>query len=128
MEMTSNRPYLLRALNDWIIDNGMTPHILVNADFPGSELPLQFVQDGKIVLNISPTAVHGLSLGADEIVFSARFSGRPFTIRIPVGAVMAIYAGENGKGMVFPEDEKTMEDKKAGAEPVTRKLELKVVK
>jgi len=125
--MTSNLPYLIRALNDWIIDNGMTPHILVNAEFPGSELPQQFVQDGKIALNISPAAVQGLLLGGEEIMFSARFGGKSFNVRIPVKAVLAIYARENGKGMVFPEEKNDQKDGITSV-PVQKKPELKIIK
>ena len=128
--MTSNRPYFIRALNDWILDNGMTPHLLVDAEFPGAVVPRRFVQDGRIVLNISPAAVQGLVLGLEEIVFSARFSGKPEDIRVPVAGVLAIYARENGKGMIFPEEEKQEEqDQQApGDHPRPGKPDLKVVK
>lgn len=109
LEMTSNRPYLIRAMSDWIIDNGMTPHILVNTESPDVKVPLQFVQEGKIVLNISPSAVDGLTLGPEYIFFSARFGGKTFYSQIPVTSVMAIYARENAKGMVFPEDESAVQ-------------------
>ncbi|MEX2353049.1 MAG: ClpXP protease specificity-enhancing factor [Gammaproteobacteria bacterium] len=127
--MTSNRPYLVRALNDWINDNAMTPHILVNAEFPGVVVPSGFVEDGKVVLNISNTATQGLLLGNDQIVFSARFSGKPVKIEVPVNAVMAIYARENGMGMIFPE-EATSEDGATETEtgPGQSKPVLKVVK
>lgn len=125
--MTSNRPYFLRALNEWILDNGMTPHLLVDAEFPGAMVPRRFVQDGRIVLNISPAAVQGLVLGLEEIVFSARFSGKPENIRVPVAGVLAIYARENGKGMIFPEEEK-QEEQAPGDHPRPGKPDLKVVK
>ncbi|RRQ23137.1 ClpXP protease specificity-enhancing factor [Thiohalobacter thiocyanaticus] len=103
--MTPSRPYLIRAINEWIIDNGQTPYLLINADYPGAEVPRQFVDEGKIVLNINPTAVAGLELGNDYIMFSARFQGRAWEIVIPVPAVLAIYAQENGRGMMFNEEE-----------------------
>jgi len=103
--MTPNRPYLIRALYEWILDNDMTPHLLVDTSRSPTVVPSQFVQDGKIVLNVSPGAVRELVIGNEEIVFNARFSGRPMDVLVPVEAVMGIYARENGHGMLFPEDE-----------------------
>ncbi|MBI1732222.1 MAG: ClpXP protease specificity-enhancing factor [Gammaproteobacteria bacterium] len=100
--MTSNRPYLLRALYQWIVDNGMTPHVLVDARDPGAMVPAEHVKDGKIVLNISPQAVPDLVMGDETVTFRARFSGRPFAVRVPLRSLLAIYARENGKGMAFP--------------------------
>lgn len=108
--MTSSRPYLIRALYEWITDNRLTPHLLVNAELPEVEVPLQYVHDGRIVLNVNPSAVHGLTLGNELIEFSARFGGVPRSVRIPPVAVLAIYARENGQGMIFGED-------KGGDEP-----------
>ena len=102
--MTSTRPYLIRALYEWIEDNGLTPHILVDATAPGVSVPKQHVREGQIVLNINPAAVHGLRLGNDWIEFSARFGGVARAIQIPVTAVLAIYARENGQGMAFGEE------------------------
>ena len=103
--MTSSRPYLLRAMYEWIVDNGLTPHILVFADEEGVIVPQEYVEGGKIVLNINPSAVRGLVIGNEEITFSGRFSGKPMDIVVPVRSAVAIYARENGKGMVFsPED------------------------
>lgn len=101
----SRRPYLIRAIYDWAVDNGYTPHVLVAADYPGVAVPLQHVQDGRITLNLSPMAVQSLHVGEDPIWFSARFSGRPFDVVIPCGAVLAIFARENGEGLVFGEVE-----------------------
>jgi stringent starvation protein B len=109
--MTPNSPYLIRGLYEWILDNRMTPHLLVNANHPKSQVPAGFVQDGRIVLNICPTAVHGLVLGNERIVFSARFGGVITEVSFPPQAVLGIYARENGRGMLFPE-----EDAEAGAE------------
>ena len=103
--MTSSRPYLIRALYEWIVDNQMTPHILVEAAYPGTEVPQQFVENGKIVLNVGPNAVQGLALGNEAVSFSARFSGMVNHIMVPMGAVQAIYARENGRGMVFAEED-----------------------
>jgi len=104
--MTSSRPYLIRAMYEWMVNNQMTPHLLVFADQPGVIVPQEHVDEGKIVLNISPTAVRDLLLGNEEITFSGRFSGRPMNIVVPVQCAVGIYTRENGKGMVFsPEDE-----------------------
>ncbi len=99
--MTSNRPYLLRAFYDWIVDNQCTPHLVVNAEYPAVTIPTQFVQDGQIVLNVSPSAVAQFSMDNQELCFNARFSGQPMRVVVPIGAVLAIYARENGEGTVF---------------------------
>lgn len=99
--MTSNRPYLIRALYEWITDNGLTPFLLVNAETPGTLVPKEHVRNGQIVLNVSPSAVHALQLGNDWIECSARFGGVARALQIPVPAVLAIYARENGYSMVF---------------------------
>lgn len=99
--MLSSRPYLLRALYEWINDNGMTPHLLVNAGYPRVDVPKEYVQDERIVLNISPSAVQDLVIDNEWVFFEARFSGLSRTIQVPVSAVMAIYARENGQGMAF---------------------------
>ncbi len=104
--MTPMQPYLLRALFDWIVDNGLTPYLLVNADYDDeTEVPRQYVEDGKIVLNISPTAVQGLTLDDDWVSFRARFSGQQTSVYFPTLAVLAIYAKENNKGMFFQAEE-----------------------
>lgn len=100
--MTSSRPYLLRALYEWIVDNDHVPYIVVDAQQPGVVVPPEHVKDGQIVLNIAPQAVQGLSLGNAEVRFSARFSGRGWTITAPIQAVLAIYDRETGQGMGFP--------------------------
>ncbi len=97
--MTSTRPYLVRAMYDWIVDNACTPHLLVDATVAGVEVPRQYVDKGVIVLNVAPSAVRGLVLGNDEVGFSARFGGTPYDIRVPIAAVQAIYARENGQGI-----------------------------
>ena len=103
--MTSNRPYLLRALYEWITDNDLTPHILVDAEVDGVNVPEHVVQQGKVVLNISPVAVRELEMGNDWLVFTSRFSGKSHLIHIPVSAVIAVYARENGQGMMFTQDD-----------------------
>lgn len=103
--MTPLKPYLIRAIYDWILDNNLTPHLLVNAEDPNALLPQQFVQDGRIILNIRPAAVEALSLGNEAIEFNTRFSGKSTYINAPISAIMAIYAKENGKGMVFEIEE-----------------------
>ncbi len=103
--MTSSRPYLVRAMYQWIADNGMTPHLLADASVEGVQVPSEHIQNGKIILNVAPMAVTGLVLGDAEVTFSARFSGQSFGIYIPIDAVLAIYAKENGQGMMFSEDD-----------------------
>lgn len=103
--MTSSRPYLIRAIHEWILDNDLTPHIVVNADYEGVQVPSEYVKDGQISLNISAAAVHGLSMDNDWIVFDARFGGKSFQVGVPTGAVLAIFARENGAGMSFGEEE-----------------------
>ncbi|HQZ30583.1 MAG TPA: ClpXP protease specificity-enhancing factor [Arenimonas sp.] len=102
--MTSNRPYLLRALNEWINDNGMTPYLLVDAAREGVQVPASVVKDGRVVLNIAPRAVAHLAMDNREVRFMARFGGVSQSVVVPVLAVMAIYAQETGQGMMLPED------------------------
>lgn len=102
--MTSNRPYLLRAIYDWISDNGLTPYLLIDATREGVQVPPQVVKDGQVILNVAMRAVADLDLGNERIFFSARFSGVSQNVVFPVSAVLAIYAQENGQGMMFPED------------------------
>ncbi|MEP6939824.1 MAG: ClpXP protease specificity-enhancing factor [Rudaea sp.] len=100
--MTSNRPYLLRAMYEWIADNGMTPYILVDAAAPGVLVPKSAIKDGRVVLNIAARAVSQLELGKDSVRFTARFGGVSQAVEAPMAAVLAIYAQENGQGMMFP--------------------------
>lgn len=125
--MTSNKPYLLRALNEWIIDNGQTPHIIVDINAQAVEVPEQAIQDGKLVLNIAPQATRNLEIGNDSITFQARFSGSPFDIFLPIEAVMAIYARENGQGMMFAHG-KDKEDEEQPIEQATPGSHLKLIK
>jgi len=103
--MLPSRPYLIRALYDWIVDSGLTPYVLVNAEAEQVVVPTQFAEGGRIVLNVSPTAVRELQLGNDWIRFGARFSGALMQVSFPPSAVLGIYARENGRGMLFPEEE-----------------------
>jgi stringent starvation protein B len=128
--MTPSRPYLIRALYEWIIDNGQTPYILVNAEHEQVVVPQQFVEGGKIVLNITPSAVQNLELGNHFVELDARFSGTPMHVTVPVESVLAIYARENGKGMVFTDedggDEPPPDD--GSSEDKTKRPQLRVVK
>jgi stringent starvation protein B len=103
--MSSNRPYLLRAIYDWISDNNLTPYVLVDAGIEGVRVPPQVIKNGQVVLNLAMRAVANLDLGNEWISFQARFSGVSQTINIPVQAVLALYAQENGQGMMFPAEE-----------------------
>lgn len=128
--MTQLKPYLIRAIYEWILDNNLTPHLLVDAGHHAAVLPQHFVQDGRIILNIRPAAVEALSLGNDAVEFNTRFNGKSTYINAPVPAIMAIYAKENGKGMVFERDD-SQNDEPPPPSPVTPKKEkpkLRVVK
>lgn len=103
--ISSNRPYLIRALYEWLVDNSLTPHLLVDATAEDVVVPFQFVEQGRIVLNIGPGAVRQLELGNNLISFSARFGGTPMNVMLPPSAVLGIYARENRQGMLFLEQE-----------------------
>ncbi|MGR8981727.1 MAG: ClpXP protease specificity-enhancing factor [Gammaproteobacteria bacterium] len=125
--MTALKPYLIRSIYEWIVDNNLTPHLLVNAEDERAIVPRQFVEDGKIVLNIRPQAVEGLVLGNELIEFNARFSGKSLHLVVPVAAVLAMYAKENGKGMIFDREE----DDEGGAPPEKKppgKPNLRIIK
>jgi len=107
--MTSQKPYLIRAIYEWLVDNGHSPYLLVNTTIDGVQVPLEFIQDNKIVLNIDPGAVRNYHSDNDWISFSARFSGKPMELFIPISAVQSIYSKDNNQGMLFPEDELTPE-------------------
>ena len=102
--MTSHRPYLLRALNEWIADNGMTPHLLVDATMAGVQVPASAVKEGKVVLNIAERAVVRLLIDNDAVSFTARFGGVSHAVHVPISAVLAIYSRETGQGMALPDD------------------------
>jgi len=135
--LKSQRPYLLRAMHEWIVDNEQTPHVIVDATSPGVAVPAQFVQDGKIILNLSMEAANGLQLGNESVQFRGRFAGAVHEVHVPVGAILCIYARETGQGMVFGEAEPPPETPPvppspappSGADPARRgKAALKVVK
>ncbi|WP_067705935.1 MULTISPECIES: ClpXP protease specificity-enhancing factor [unclassified Erwinia] len=100
-QLTARRPYLLRAFYDWLLDNQLTPHLVVDINLPGVMVPLEYARDGQIVLNIAPRAVGNLELGNDEVTFNARFGGVPRQVTVPMAAVLAVYARENGAGTMF---------------------------
>ena len=134
VSMTSSQPYLIRAIYDWIMDNDFTPYLLVNAENDYAMIPREYVEDGKIVLNINPSAISDLQLGNDYIMFNARFSGKAMEVSVPIVAVLAIYARENGQGMMFDENNNTLpptppEDSTPPVKPKkSQKPQLKVVK
>ena len=100
-ELSPRRPYLLRAFYEWLLDNQLTPHVVVDINLPGVQVPLEFARDGQIVLNIAPRAVGNLELTNDAVRFSARFGGVPRQVYVPMAAILAIYARENGAGTMF---------------------------
>ncbi|KPU83251.1 peptidase [Psychromonas sp. PRT-SC03] len=102
--MQIQRPYLLRAFYNWIVDSECTPHIIVDATKSGVDVPQQFIEDGKIVLNISPCSVMQFSMDDNAIAFNARFSGHAMQVYVPVYAILGIYARENGAGTMFPDE------------------------
>ncbi|BET41237.1 MULTISPECIES: ClpXP protease specificity-enhancing factor [Atlantibacter] len=100
-QLSPRRPYLLRAFYEWLLDNQLTPHLVVDVTLPGVNVPMEYARDGQIVLNIAPRAVGNLELANDEVRFNARFGGVPRQVYVPLAAVLAIYARENGAGTMF---------------------------
>ncbi len=115
VDMTPRRPYMLRAFYDWLVDNDLTPHLVVDATLTGVRVPVEFVQDGQIILNVAPRAVGNLELGNDCVSFNARFGGTPHSVIVPVYAVQAIYARENGAGTMFEPEEAYLDILEEGA-------------
>ena len=105
--MIPQRPYLVRAIYQWVVDNGMTPHVVVNAALEGVQVPVEYVHDGQIVLNLNPSAVKELYIGNERVDLSARFGGVPRPVSFPIAAVLALYARETGQGMIFAEEQPT---------------------
>lgn len=101
MTLAGSRPYFVRAIYDWIVDQGLTPYLLVDAEWPGVFVPRAYVEDGRIVLNIKPSAVRDLLLENEAVSFSARFAGQTEMILAPMGSVLGLYARENGEGLFF---------------------------
>lgn len=112
--MTPRRPFMLRAFYDWLLENELTPHLVVDATLQGVRVPMEYVQDGQIILNVAPRAVGNLELGNDEVTFNARFGGRPHLVVVPMYAIQAIYARENGAGTMFEPEEAYMDAQEAG--------------
>ncbi len=113
--MSSSKPYLLRAFYDWIVDNNCTPYMVFNTEFPDVQVPQQYVEDGRIILNVAPVAVKSLLISNDGVQFNARFSSRLMEIYAPIKSVLAVYARENGRGMVFGDED----EDDGGDEPPT---------
>lgn len=132
MSMSSSKPYLIRGIYEWIVDNNLTPYILVDASVEGVVVPSQYVENGRIVLNLGPTAIEHLQLGNEEISFTARFNGVSMNVELPCNAVIAIYAKENGQGMMFDtEHDPGPAPRDPTREPIRRppsKPSLKIVK
>ncbi|EOW6735277.1 ClpXP protease specificity-enhancing factor [Cronobacter dublinensis] len=124
-QLSPRRPYLLRAFYEWLLDNQLTPHLVVDVTLPGVLVPMEYARDGQIVLNIAPRAVGNLELANDEVRFNARFGGIPRQVTVPLAAVLAVYARENGAGTMFePEaayDEAmaSLNDENSAEEPET---------
>lgn len=128
-KVSSKRPYLIRALYEWLIDNGLTPHLWVNVGQDDRvQVPMEFVKEGRIVLNIGLSAVRSLELGNDLISFNARFGGKPMDVFIPPSAVLGIYAKENGEGMRFPDEKAPDTDNDPPPTTPTDRPSLKIVK
>jgi stringent starvation protein B len=126
---TSRRPYLVRAMHEWMTDNGQTPHLVVDAGIAGTEVPKTFVRDGRITLNVGWQATQGLKLGNEWIEFTARFGGVPQQVRVPVAAVLGIYARETGQGMLFQDEtDATPPPATPGPEDPGSRPKLRVVK
>ncbi|MEJ2043611.1 MAG: ClpXP protease specificity-enhancing factor [Reinekea sp.] len=131
--MTTNKPYMVRAIHEWINDNRCTPYVVVMASYPGVSVPQAFVKDDQITLNISPSAVRELVIGNDSLEFYARFGGVPTQIVVPIGAIMAIFAKENGQGMGFevdvpPPEPPTDSDESVDSASKSQRPSLKIVK
>lgn len=115
--MTSNKPYIVGAFYDWISDNELTPYIVVDVSVMGVQVPMAFVNDGQIVLNISSTAVGSIVMGESAIEFSARFGGKLEHLYVPYGAIAAIYAKENGAGTSLPIEHPEEVDEEIASSP-----------
>ena len=126
--MTSSRPYLIRAIHEWIVDNGFTPQIIASVEVDGVRVPSDYVKDGQIVLNISADAVRDLLLGNESIEFNARFGGTPFQVVVPTCAVLAVAARENGAGMSFPEENHQDDPPPKAESPSKSRPSLRIVK
>ncbi|HAO25064.1 MULTISPECIES: ClpXP protease specificity-enhancing factor [unclassified Methylophaga] len=131
MSMSSQKPYLIRAIYQWLLDNQSTPYLLVNTNHEGVVVPEQYIRDARIVLNLAPDAISGLNMDNEWVSFSARFSGKAMDLFIPVIAIQAIYGKENNEGMFFPEEENPTPPTPPSVEPTKTtngKPSLKLVK
>ncbi len=130
MKAKAKRPYLLRALYDWLVDSSLTPYVLVSAEDEAAMVPADYVNDGKIVLNISPSAVRGLVIDDAGLSFDGRFGGAPYPVSAPISSVLAIYAKETGEGMIFDPEEFPSRTDDSQEAPKDRPSgpELKVIK
>ena len=129
MDMSSQKPYLIRAIHEWLLDNNCTPYVLVNTRLEGVQVPIDYVKDDRIVLNIAPDAVRELVIDNDWISFSARFAGKAMEVFVPVTAVQAIYGKENNEGMFFPDEESSPPPEPSDEGPTHKgRPSLKVVK
>jgi len=134
--MLSSRPYLIRAMHEWIVDSELTPYVLVDANHDNVVIPREYVEEGKILLNVSPGATQNLNLGNEYVLFSARFHGKPMEVSFPVEAVLSVYAKENGRGMMFNNDNEDTDPpsddpnsgKSSQPEKTSKKPSLKIVK
>jgi len=129
--MTPLKPYLVRSLYEWILENGMTPYLLVDASYEGVIVPKAYVSDERIILNTHPSAVQNWVLDNEAVSFSARFSGISENLYVPISAIMAAYTKENGKGMMFDdqfEDDVPPEPNSSSVKTETKKPVLKIVK
>jgi stringent starvation protein B len=126
--MTSSKPYLVRALYEWILDNDTTPYILVDTSSDQVLIPQGIANDGKVVLNLAPTAIQNLEMTNEHISFSARFNGVAEDLYCPISALMAIYARENGEGMMFPPDESDDNTESSSADEKPKGPTLTVIK
>ncbi len=130
--MTAIKPYLIRAIHDWAVENGLTPHVVVDATAPGVAVPEEFVKNGRILLNVHPRAVQGFDLQEEFLLFSARFSGQARALEIPIAAIRAIYARENGQGVAFPEEsgagDEDVDPPRGTDQPPKKGPHLKIIK
>ena len=126
----SKRPYLIRAMHEWMVDNGNTPHIVVDTSFEGVSVPSEHIKDGKIILNISESAAHNLKLSNDSVSFRARFGGVPYDVWAPIRSVLGIYARETGQGMIFSQENEQPEppELKDDVEQTRSRAHLTIVK
>ena len=125
-EVGPKKPYLLRAMHEWMTDNRLTPHVVVDATFAGVDVPREYVADGKIILNIGHAATRDLMLGAESLCFKTRFGGVGYDVDVPVAAVLGIYAQETGQGMIFTEEDTSAE--RDEAKPAKGRPDLKIIK